>query len=281
MDIDAGSKSPTNKVNDKPAAPDTKYTAATPQSGSQSTAGSGAVVPSSVSASAAVAPDLAIALARSEALRQQRAAARSRATTTSGPITGAPAPSALKRTASQALGPLPRGISGLSAPSVVGSSGISAPPLSTASVGSSGTTSSGPSLTSASFTAGLSGTASNSEDTKASQWLARMRAHLDATPDRIGVGRGPSALAASVPTGMDVEQIRSVPGPSVAARVGASHSDGEEEDDYEDVGSQAGLGSSEVLAALRVIADISAFNAECLSKIAGVPMPDFDDAADQ
>jgi len=50
-----------------------------------------------------------------------------------------------------------------------------------------------------------------------------------------------------------------------------------------DAGSDAGsvLGSSvEVIQALRALADIAAFQAECLAKLSGVPMPDFDVGAE-
>jgi len=129
---------------------------------------------------------------------------------------------------------------------------------------------------------------STSEESKASKWLAAMQARSAAIA---GAGRsrpggtgvlvpGPSSGGAG-PQGMDVDPVPGATAPGrlrsslAGVRFAGSHSDGEDSDAESALGSTDGL-----LQVLQTIADISAFNAECLAKLSGVPMPDFDvDAA--
>lgn len=122
----------------------------------------------------------------------------------------------------------------------------------------------------------------NKEEQKAQQWLRTMRAR--AVPGPMGgfvhVPRHPgparAAMAAAASSGdqdvdMDPVRPRSI---RAGVRFAESASDGEGSD-TESVGSALGS-TGELLQALQAIADISAFNAECLSKLSGLPMPDFD-----
>lgn len=118
-------------------------------------------------------------------------------------------------------------------------------------------------------------------DAKAQQWLSAMRARSSAGPGGMGVlVRSPAAAAASA---MDVEpqQLGTAAVPPRSSRAGVSFaesvSDGEAESDTESVA--GGLESTAEL--LRALLDVSAFNAECLAKLSGLPMPDFEaDTAD-
>jgi len=117
----------------------------------------------------------------------------------------------------------------------------------------------------------------NAEEHKSLKWLATMRAHLESGRP-VGAQDGPPSAARARFGGRDTvmvdAQTRSAP-----AQPSGSASDGDADSDTES--RRSALGSSaELVEVLRAIADISAFNAECLSKLSGVPMPDFDVGAE-
>lgn len=271
MDIDAGNKEPTTPA--AAPAPDSKYspTPAGPTAAPPATP----VKPPSGSATA-VAPDLAIALAIKEARarerRQHASAACTPATSqppaqTTGEAAAAavPGPGILKRTVSQALGPRP-------GPASATGSQAPRPAVSLAQLyGSSAPTSHQLGLPRA-----PSAFSAKEADRKSAEWFNSVRARLGA--------------AAARPAAMDVEPTRSVRARRSAAAA-ATLSDGDvasgddEPSDAESTGSQGDgdsrAGSDDAVRLLTVLCDISAFNAECLAKLAGVPMPDFDAAGDQ
>lgn len=272
MDIDAGNKEPTTPA----AAPDSKYapTPAGPTVAPPPTPvkpGSGSVT--------AVAPDLAIALAIKEARARERrlpaSAVRTPATsqppaqTTGEAAAAVPGPAILKRTVSQALGPRP-------GPASATGSQAPRPAVSLAQLyGSSAPTSHQLGLPRA-----PSAFSAKEADRKSAEWLNSVRARL---------GAAAAASASARPAAMDVEPTRSVRARRSAAAATLSDGDvasgDDEPSDAESTGSHGDAdsraGSDDAVRLLTVLCDISAFNAECLSKLAGVPMPDFDAAGDQ
>lgn len=271
MDIDAGNKEPTTPVKASPLA-DSKYTkpVATPAPPATPAA------PPASARGSAVAPDLAIALAAKEERRRELASAvrtpatsRPPAQTTGEAAAAVPGPAILKRTVSQALGPRPGDASatGSQAPR---------PAVSLAQLyGSSAPTSRQLGLPHA-----RSAFSAKEADRKSEEWLSSVRARL---------GAAAAASATARPAAMDVEPTRSVRARR-SARASASDgdvsgddepSDAESTGSHGEVDSRGTAGTDDAVRLLTVLCDISAFNAECLAKLAGVPMPDFDAGAEQ
>lgn len=106
-------------------------------------------------------------------------------------------------------------------------------------------------------------------EAKEAQWLAHMRAMSG------GARAPPPSPALGAPSAMDQSGIDLGRPPLTRGRaVRFAASEGEEDDDVRSV--QSGGSDPEVLAALRSLADIAVFQAECLAKISGVPLPDFE-----
>lgn len=100
------------------------------------------------------------------------------------------------------------------------------------------------------------------EDKKVREWLSGMA--------RGGGRPGPSLVSSAGPD-VDME-----PAPTRSVRV-AGNSSADVEDTAEDDGrSEAGSAVGESVAVLEHIADILVHCAACLSKLSGVPMPDFE-----
>lgn len=261
MDIDAGNSQPeaaSTAAASTPAPPaDTKYA----PSKSADSATPGTVPPD-------VAAEQAAKAARAARLKARASAGPVPEFTTAPPTTGVVAPGTLKRTVSQALGPRPPGLAGRPTPLEALLPGSSAK----ASVSRRGSFQEplGP----------LSTLASKTAEEKAQQWLASMRA-------RTAGAAAPSAAAA---VAMDAVPTRSARAGAMRS-AGRSHSEDDEPSDAESTGSHGEpdsrgsaatlAGSGDTVRLLTLLCDIAAFNAECLSKLSGVALPDFDAASDQ
>lgn len=310
MDIDAGSTSPVNRpTTAKPT--DEKYSTGATRIGDSST---GPVGPSATGNGASSTTPISSGLTSVESKAPSANGFRPIPTPHIGgfPVVGVLPPKGFtaqalksvghtpvtgnhstKRTASEALlrpslirQPIPSGtaLSGVSVSKQLGpqadSSNQPAGSSLTPASSSSSTSSSLPSSASAvSQQPAEQSSSKASEDSKASKWLATMRGHLAAGTPVFAREAHDRARFGGVDTVMVDAPTRSGPGPRAASR-DASHSDGEADSDAESTGSALGS-TDELVSVLRVIADISAFNAECLAKLSGIPMPDFDDAADQ
>jgi len=116
-------------------------------------------------------------------------------------------------------------------------------------------------------------------DQKAQQWLSAMRARSAAGPRPGGrpvlVSAASAAAAQSAAADVDMGA-----GPPRSIREGVRFAESASDGDADsEVGSVAGADSTDAL--LQAQLDVAVFIAECLSKLSGVPMPDFEaDSAD-